>query len=220
MIQPDQIIRSKRKTLSVSIDHFSRVTVRAPYRCAEKRIFAFLQEKEDWILRKKQQIAGAGMRLPPENLDGYRLLLLGNFYTLSLGEEKRVRLNNENKTLYLPKDKPRERLVKWLKENAKRIFTELTFSTAETLGVQVKSVSVTSAKTRWGSCSGDNAIRYSFRLLYMEKPLIEYVVAHETAHVLHKNHSTAFWKEVERLIPDWREKRKRLKSLGAYMEVF
>jgi predicted metal-dependent hydrolase len=54
----------------------------------------------------------------------------------------------------------------------------------------------------------------------MEKPLIEYVVAHETAHVLHKNHSTAFWKEVERLIPDWREKRKRLKSLGAYMEVF
>ena len=160
------------------------------------------------------------MRLPPENLDGYRLLLLGNFYTLSLGEEKRVRLNNENKTLYLPKDKPRERLVKWLKENAKRIFSELTFSTAETLGVQVKSVSVTSAKTRWGSCSGDNAIRYSFRLLYMEKPLIEYVVAHETAHVLHKNHSTAFWKEVERLIPDWREKRKRLKSLGAYMEVF
>ena len=220
MIQPDQIIRSKRKTLSVSIDHFSRVTVRAPYHCAEKRIFAFLQEKEDWILRKKQQIAGAGMRLPPENLDGYRLLLLGNFYTLSLGEEKRVRLDNENKTLYLPEDKPRERLVKWLKENAKRIFTELTFSTAETLGVQVKSVSVTSAKTRWGSCSGDNAIRYSFRLLYMEKPLIEYVVAHETAHVLHKNHSTAFWKEVERLIPDWREKRKRLKSLGAYMEVF
>ena len=219
MIQPDQIIRSKRKTLSVSIDHFSRVTVRAPYRCDEKRIFAFLAEKEEWIVRKKQEIAKAGMRLPPENLNGYKLLLLGEFYTLCVDTDKRVRLSSEEKTLYLPIEKTRERLVKWLKENAKRIFSEITQSKAQEMCVKVKSISVTSAKTRWGSCSAENAIRYSFRLLYMEKPLIEYVIVHELAHITHKNHSSAFWREVEKFIPDWREKRKRLKGLGAYMEV-
>ncbi len=219
MILPDQIIRSKRKTLSVAIDHFGRVTVRAPRNCDEKRIFAFLTEKESWIVRKKKEIEGAGMRLPPENLDGYRLLLLGDLYTLSVGFEKKVRLNNEQKILYLPIDKPRERLVKWLKDNAKRIFAELTESKAREMGVTVKSVSVTSAKTRWGSCLADNAVRYSFRLLYMEKDLVEYVVVHELAHVRHKNHSPAFWREVEKFVPNWRERRKRLKALGAYMEV-
>ena len=159
------------------------------------------------------------MRLPPENLDGYRLLLLGDLYTLSVGFEKKVRLNNEQKILYLPIDKPRERLVKWLKDNAKRIFAELTESKAREMGVTVKSVSVTSAKTRWGSCLADNAVRYSFRLLYMEKDLVEYVVVHELAHIRHKNHSPAFWREVEKFVPNWRERRKRLKALGAYMEV-
>ncbi len=159
------------------------------------------------------------MRLPPENLDGYRLLLLGNFYTLFVGFEKKVRLDNERKILYLPIDKPRERLVKWLKDNAKRIFAEVTENKAREMGVTVKSISVTSAKTRWGSCSADNSLRYSFRLLYMEKDLVEYVIVHELAHIRHKNHSPAFWREVEKFVPNWRIKRKRLKALGVYMEV-
>ena len=74
MLQPDKIIRSNRKTLSVCVDVFGAVTVRAPRRCDEKRIFAFLQEKESWILRKKAEMQGAGMCLPPENLDGYTFL--------------------------------------------------------------------------------------------------------------------------------------------------
>ncbi|MBQ8322525.1 MAG: M48 family metallopeptidase [Clostridia bacterium] len=220
MIRADRIIRSKRKTLSVAIDHFGRVTVRAPIRCDEKRIFAFLAEKENWILRKKEQIEGAGMRLPPENLDGYRLLLLGEFYTLRYVNDRSVRLDSVENILYLPDKNPRERLVKWLKENAKRIFTEATAEKAREMDVEARSVSVTSARTRWGSCSQDNSIRYSFRLLYMKKELVEYVITHELAHIKHKNHSPAFWREVEKYVPDWREKRKRLKSMGAYMEVF
>lgn len=160
------------------------------------------------------------MRLPPENLDGYRLLLLGEFYTLRYVNDRSVRLDSVENILYLPDKNPRERLVKWLKENAKRIFTEATAEKAREMDVEARSVSVTSARTRWGSCSQDNSIRYSFRLLYMKKELVEYVITHELAHIKHKNHSPAFWREVEKYVPDWREKRKRLKSMGAYMEVF
>ena len=207
MIKPDEIIRSNRKTLSLSIDFFGRVIVRAPKRFSEGRIFAFIREKEDWILRKKAQMEGAGISLPPENLDGYKLLLLGNFCQISLTDEKFVRYDGENSRLYLPKIGATDRLKKWLKENAKRILSAVTQQTANRMGVQYKSVTITSAKTRWGSCSAENAIRYSFRLLYAPKEVIEYVTVHELAHVKHKNHSPLFWAEVAKYCPEWKTHR-------------
>ena len=220
MIKPDKIIRSKRKTLAVAIDHFGRVTVRAPLGCDEKRIFAFLQEKEGWILRKKAQMEGAGMRLPPENLQGYSFLLLGKKCTVALTDASKITFDKSAYTIYLPKQNSRNKMVKWLKENAKRIFTQVAILQAQKMGVQPKSIGITSAKTRWGSCSGKNDLHFSFRLVYADSQLIEYVVTHELAHIKHKNHSRAFWREVEKYIPDWRERRKRLKTLGVYMEVF
>ena len=88
------------------------------------------------------------------------------------------------------------------------------------MGVSYKSVAITSAKTRWGSCSGDNAIRYTFRLLNCPKEVIDYVVVHELAHTIHHNHSKAFWLTVEKFIPDWKTRRKWLKDHGILMEVF
>ena len=220
MIQPDKIIRSNRKTLAVCIDPFQRVTVRAPQRCTQERIFSFLQEKEAWILRHLNKSKGAGMRLPPENLDGYEFLLLGNTCKIVLVDSKKIAFDSENGNIYLPKEKAKERLQKWLKENAKRIFSTVTQQKAQEMGVAFQSVSVTSAKTRWGSCSGKNAIRYTFRLLYAPKEVIEYVVVHELAHVKHKNHSKAFWQEVERYVPDWKQKRTWLKERGYLTEIF
>ena len=220
MIKPDEIIRSNRKTLSLSIDFFGRLIVRAPKRCSEERIFAFIRQKEDWILRKKAQMQGAGMRLPPENLDGYTLLLLGKECTISLTEEPFVRYEGQTNCLYLPKTNAKKRLIKWLKENAKRIFTNVTQAKAQEMNVQFKSVSVTSAKTRWGSCSAENAIRYTFRLLYAPKEVIEYVVVHELSHVRHKNHSPLFWAEVTKYCPNWKAHRAWLKQNGALMHIF
>ena len=84
MIRPDEIIRSNRKTLAISVDPFGRLIVRAPKRCGEERIFAFIREKEGWILRQKAKMQGAGIYLPPENLNGYELLLLGKKYKIIL----------------------------------------------------------------------------------------------------------------------------------------
>ncbi len=220
MVQPDEIIRSRRKTLAITIDAFGRLIVRAPAHCSETRIFAFIQEKESWILRKKAEKKGVGIDLPPENLNGYELLLLGKKCKILLAETSFVRYDSEENVIYLPLKKSKERLVKWLKDNAKRIFSKVTEMMAAQMGVTYKSVSVNSARSRWGSCSGDNAIHYSFRLLYAPRDVVEYVVVHELAHTKHKNHSKAFWTEVEKYVPDWKTKRKWLKLRGALMEVF
>ncbi len=219
-INPDKIIRSRRKTLAITVDPFGRVTVRAPLHCSEARIFAFLAEKEGWILKQKSKAVGAGICLPPENLDGYTFLLLGKAHMIFLTNAQNVRYDNLTNTIYLPEKNARERLVKWLKENAERILTSVTREWASRMGTAYKSVKITSARSRWGSCSGMNEIRYSFRLIYAPKDVIEYVAVHELSHTVEKNHSKAFWAVVTRHIPDWKIKRNWLKTHGGLMEIF
>ncbi len=218
MIRPDEIIRSERKTLAVSVDALGRVTVRAPKSCADERIFSFLREKEAWILRCKAKSESVGIRLPEDDLDGYGFLLLGKTCKITLTKEQRVRYDGEN--LFLPEKNAKQRLTQWLKENASRIFSLATERKAAQMGVRYASVHVSSARGRWGSCSAKNEIRYSFRLLYAPKEVIEYVVTHELAHVLHKNHSKAFWAAVETYEPDYKRKRKWLKDRAALMRIF
>ena len=220
MIQPDEIIRSHRKTLAISIDPFGRLIVRAPKSCSEERIFAFLLKKERWILQKKSQTAGAGMRLPPEDLHGYEFMLLGKNCRISLTEQRNVLFDEESYTLYLPRKNAKQRLIKWLKENAKRIFTIVTERRAKEMGISFQSVEISSAKGKWGSCSYDNKIRYAYRLIYAPKEMIEYVVVHELSHVRHKNHSALFWAEVARYMPDWKNRRKWLKAHGVLLQIF
>ena len=220
MIQPDKIIRSARRTLAVRIDSFGTVTVRAPKHCDEGRIFAFLREKEAWILRKKAEMQGAGMQLPPEDLDGYVFLLLGKNCVIRLYDGDNIRYVADKNELFLPRKNARKRLVGWLKENAQRIFAQVTENKAREMGVSYQSVRISVAKSLWGVCTAENAIRYTFRLLYAPKEIIEYVVTHELAHVRHKNHSSAFWQEVETYCPDCKQKRKWLKTHGILMEIF
>ncbi len=222
MIRPDEILFSNRKTISISVDFFGKVTVRAPRRCAMQKILAFVQEKEEWILRRKAQTEGAGVRLPPQNLHGYPLLLLGVPcpITLDNGRSVRYQKTEDGHALFVPEKDAQKRLTQWLKTNAKRIFTQVAAEWAETMGVRFQSVTVTSAKTRWGSCSQTNALRFTFRLLYAPKDVIEYVVVHELSHIRHKNHSKAFWAEVATYVPDWKSRRAWLKTHGGLMEVF
>ncbi len=219
MVEPAEIIRSRRKTLAISVDSMGRLIVRAPLHCSEARIFAFIREKEKWILKKQAEKKGAGVQLPSDNLDGYELMLLGRRCKIHVVETLNVRYDYESQSVYLPEKNTKERLIKWLKENAKRIFSAVTEETAKKMGVAYKSVTVTSARGRWGSCSYDNAIHYSFRLLFAPKEVVEYVVVHELTHVQHKNHSKSFWTAVERFVPDWKEKRKWLHTHNALMQV-
>ena len=219
-VKPDEIIRSRRKTLAITIDSFSRLIVRAPLAMSEARIFAFLEEKEAWILKKKEARQGVGICLPPENLNGYELILLGEKCKIYVVDTARVRYDGDTKSIYLPEKNPQEKLIKWLKDNAKRIFTTVTERTAKCMGTSYKSVMITSARGRWGSCSGDNALHYSFLLIYAPKDVLEYVIVHELAHTKHKNHSKTFWAEVEKYVPDWKAKRNWLKLHSGLMEVF
>ncbi|MBR2341307.1 MAG: M48 family metallopeptidase [Clostridia bacterium] len=219
-IIPDKIIRSKRKTLSITVDTSGKLIVRAPLRCSEARILAFIEKKSDWILKHQANRSVSKELFPGENLNEFKFLLQGTPCEIRYYDGKRLVFDESKAVLYLPKEKGAESVQKWLKARAKAIFTELAQNRAKQMGARFKSVRISSAKGRWGSCSADNTLRFTFRLLYAPYVVIEYVIIHELAHTFHKNYSKAFWSKVESYCPDWKTKRKWLKDHGYFMQIF
>ena len=217
---------SKRKTLSVCVDRLGRVTLRVPARCSEQRLVSFLREKSGWV---QKQIERATSALPAQGLpqaaeNGVTFPLFGKTVTLSiLPEGAKKRANGawlSGDTLYLSADDPETRLVRFLKKTAKAFFQRETQEAARRMGATYASVSVNGAKTRWGSCSYNNKLHFSYRLIYAEEEIARYVIVHELAHTFEKNHSARFWAIVEKYEPQYKTKRAYLKEHACYMEIF
>lgn len=83
---------------------------------------------------------------------------------------------------------------------------------ADIMGIAYGRITMRNQKTRWGSCSSDGNLNFNCRLLFVPKELVDYVVVHELAHRRHMDHSPAFWQEVEKYMPDYKERRKQLKK--------
>jgi predicted metal-dependent hydrolase len=109
----------------------------------------------------------------------------------------------------------KDRVLAWLEQQAKRIFTERLNHYAEKLGVRYRSMALSSATTRWGSCTVEGKIRLNWRLIHFSMELIDYVVAHELAHLREMNHSPRFWATVQSIFPDFEQARKVLREQSA-----
>ena len=220
LIKPDKIIRSKRKTVTLTVDSSGRLIVRAPLQCSEARILAFIEKKSEWIQKHQAKHSVSQAVFPTENLNGFVFSLQGKRCEIRYHLGKRLTFDEENFILYLPQGKGEEEVRKWLKQRAKTVFTAVAYNRAMQMQTHYKAVCISSAKGRWGSCSSDNTLRLTFHLLYAPMSVIDYVIVHELAHTFHKNHGKDFWKKVEQYCPDWKIKRKWLKDHGYFMQIF
>ncbi len=98
-----------------------------------------------------------------------------------------------------------------LKEKSMSYLTERTEYFANIMGVKPTGIKITSAEKRFGSCSGKNSICYSWRLMQYPPEAIDYVVVHELAHIVHKNHGKEFYSLIEKILPDYKKREKILK---------
>ncbi len=119
--------------------------------------------------------------------------------------EKRL-AEQKHKKQYTPEE------IEQLRKEAKEFLPQRVAYYAPLMGVNPASVRITSAKTRYGSCSGKNAICFSLYLMEKSPRAVDYVVVHELAHIKQHNHSPAFYKEIEKILPDYRERIKELKA--------
>ncbi|MEM7270446.1 MAG: SprT family zinc-dependent metalloprotease [Pseudomonadota bacterium] len=117
-------------------------------------------------------------------------------------------------------DDAAKRIAVWLRERARAAVTPIAEDCAEALGGRLGRISLRDPKSRWGSCNARGDLSFSWRLAMAPPAVLDYVAAHEAAHLIEMNHSSRFWALVERLRPDWREQRDWLKREGAALHRY
>ncbi|MCK5429111.1 MAG: M48 family metallopeptidase, partial [Anaerolineales bacterium] len=107
-----------------------------------------------------------------------------------------------------------EIFTRWYKNQARRVITQRVEKFAKENGFVYKRIRITSAKTRWGSCSSKDSLNFTWRLVMAPIYAIDYVVIHELVHLEEKNHSKAYWYKVKKLMPDYKYRRSWLHDHG------
>ena len=214
--------RSQRRTIGISIDQRG-LRVGAPKQARIGDIENLIHQHSAWVLDK---LANWRERPAPEKLeitDGSQIFILGEALTVTVTAIGRPRWQFAGDKLHLWPSaavNANNLLEKALREKARAVFIERLAHYAPVLGVALPTLRLSSARTRWGSCSHHGGIALNWRLILMPLPVVDYVVSHELAHLREMNHSPRFWTVVEQLCPDWRARRLELRQLGRQIPHF
>lgn len=147
-------------------------------------------------------------------IEGERFLYLGNEYTLNIVRDISDKLLFEDRFILNERYLPKARILfeRWYKEEAFMLFTLRCKFYAGNMGVRYKSINLSGAKKRWGSCHSNGNLRFNWRLVMAPKDIVDYVVAHELSHLVEHNHSSRFWAVVDKTFPNHREAKNWLKD--------
>ncbi len=211
-----KIIRSKRRTLALQVAKDATLIVRAPLRLSEDFIEKFIRKNLPWI-HKKQELARASAPLAPRQFrEGEEFLYLGGRYRLVLAgggmapplllENSEFRLRPE----YL--ENARGEFMAWYRARALEVLNQRVEFYSGTAGFKAGRIKINDARTRWGSCSPERNLNFSWRLIMAPAEVLDYVVVHELAHTVELNHSRKFWARVEKILPRYREARAWLRK--------
>lgn len=206
--------RSRRFSLRVSqLD--GRITLSMPERARERDAVEFLRGHEAWLRaalarRPVQNVVAIGASVPVE----------GRMLTLTPGTGRSTRI--EGDLLIIPGDPAQAgtRTAAFLKTLARDRLAAASDHYAEQIGRKVARITLRDTRSRWGSCAPDGALMYSWRLIMAPPAILEYVAAHEVAHMVQMNHSDAYWAVVTRLYPGWQAQRRWLKTEGNGLQAY
>jgi len=221
--------RARRRSIGFIVGT-EGLSVNAPKWVGLHDIEAALHEKSRWILKKLQEQQERAQRMQSAKVewrDGTSIPFLGETVIVVLDPRATGAVLNTATTVLpgvprftlhvgLPQhaapEQIRDAVQSWLQRQARRIFDERCTHFAAQLKVRVTKLSLSSAQTRWGSASADGSIRLNWRLVHFALPSIDYVVAHELAHLREMNHSARFWDVVRSVLPDYESARGSLKD--------
>lgn len=233
---PYEIVRSKRKTLSIVISVGGKVTVKIPLRATKSDVTRLLENKRDWIYNtyKKQatkQRKGIEVKegaIIPYLDRTFRLHIVFNpsKYAANISVVEGVQYMQEIEDLLVvetPLTEPNfitECLESWYKKNAKNIITMRVEQYSKVMGVTYGRITIRSQKSRWGSCSSIGNLNFNWHLVMMPSKILDYVVIHELAHRIEMNHSKQFWEIVSEFCPEYKLRKLWLKEHGLSYELY
>jgi predicted metal-dependent hydrolase len=219
-ISIDRLVRSRRKTVAIVVEHDGSLTVRAPLRMAESRIYAFIESHGDWIAKNQARLRSTPPLPLKRYTEGETFLYLGRSYPLAIVPHQLPALVFDGAVFRLTKSalpKAERAFVRWYKEQATRLFFERVLNFAAKHGFHYQKIRISSARTRWGSCSSRGTLSFTYRLVLVPADVVDYVVMHELVHTQIRNHSNKFWKRLGELMPDYKLRLTWLKKNGKFL---
>lgn len=221
-ITPDtKIIRSKRKTLALTVTPDATIIVKAPLFTPMFFINRFIKQNENWIqnqLLKLQQRPRASQK---RYQNGETFFFLGMQLQMETGNYKDIAVQKDK--LLFPEFllfRAQKQLISWYKKQAKEIITrQVDLYAAKMQTSYTGLITFSDTKSQWGRCSHDDRLQFSWRLIMAPLLTLNYVVIHELAHTFEKNHSRAFWQIVRRYCPSYNRQRKWLKENAHLLTV-
>jgi len=213
-------LRRDRRRLAMRIDERG-LAVGAPRTVSLVEIEAFLHSHADWVLAKLDEHAGRAVQRHLPIHDGTRLPVLGTEVSVRVTAGGNRGYFNANELWLAARPAADLALLarRTLQRRALEHFRPRLIDMAMRIGRSAPPLGLSSARTRWGSCSTKSGIRLNWRLIHLTPAPIDYVIAHEVAHLVEMNHGPSFWRLVERLYPDWRAARAILKQEGAALPL-
>ncbi len=222
MIQPDKIVRTNRRTLSLSISKTGSLIVRAPKRLSLDYILKFIEQKERWIELKQKAIKDSMM--VNYNLINYNaFMLLGKIYTkIEIPNTKKVEIV-DNKIVF-PPDIEREKCMVlaekfYIKVGADVLKDRVQYF-ANIMKLNYESIKIIKSKSKWGSCDSKGNIKLNYKLIMLPHNVVDYVIIHELSHLIEMNHSKNFYRIVQSVMPSWKDQRVKLKELNFLLAMF
>jgi len=221
-----QLIRSKRrrKTLSLRIKEDGEIILYVPHRTPEDEIERFFEKHRSWICRKMAEKEGSVRRPEKSFLPDEKFFYLGEAYPLEIhdGMDERRPLTLSFGKFILRKDRieeARNLFISWYKKEAKEKLSERINYYSNRLQLTPQGIKITSAQSRWGSCSRDNRLCFSWRIIMTPLGVLDYVLIHELAHIKEKNHSKRFWDYLGSILPDYKEHRRWLREHEGLLKI-
>jgi len=207
-----QIVRSRRRTISLVITKEPALVIRAPFRVSEDYIQDLVNRKMRWIQKKLAEMAKRP-KTGKQFVNGEEFLFLGKTYNLQVTDNlKNIQVLDK---LYLPQKKlpkAKKHLIAWYKKQAQEIIIKRTELLADQFSFNPSSIRISGAMRRWVSCNSKRRINFSWRLVMTPKEVIDYVIIHELSHLVHLDHSKSFWAKVKAILPDYKDRIKWLKQ--------
>ena len=218
-IQPDQVIRSKRKSIGIEIKPGGVLLVRAPLLASDALIQKVLHKRAAWINSTQARMRKFHPSTQPKRfVTGEEFWYLGKPYLLSLTEKTSPAFKFDPKQGFIlarsQQTRAKDLFIAWYRRQTRSKVSALVESYIQRYHFEVTAIRITSARTRWGSCSGKNALNFTYRLVMAPAEVLEYVVVHELVHTRVKNHSKQFWDAVSAIRLGYKQERAYLKAHG------
>lgn len=217
-MQP-KIIRSRRRTLAIQILPDATLVVKVPLFTPMIFINKFINQNLEWIENKLDLVRKQKTKTG-EYSEGDLIFFLGKEYVIRYGDYTNIAL--KEKSMLIPialKFRIKRELTNWYIKHARVLITKQVEYYSEQMKAPYMDLKFSDTKSQWGRCTHDNKLQFNWRLIMASMLVINYVVVHELAHTIEKNHSRAFWSKVRLYNPSYRQQIKWLKENSQLLKI-